>query len=333
MENYGDRDGDGFIEYQRYTDQGLLNQGWKDSWDGINFADGTLAESPIALCEVQAYAYTAYLGRALIALTNEDTDTAEVCAAKAAKLKQAFNEAFWLPDRGYFAVALDKHKKPVDALASNMGHCLWTGIIDQDKAADVVEHLMSPQMFTGWGIRTLSSEMGAYNPASYHNGSVWPHDSTIVAAGLMRYGFVEEAQRLAYGLLEAADYFGGRLPELFCGLDRERYPVPVPYPASCSPQAWASAAPVHLIRMLLRFDPILIWNELWLAPAFPPGTHFHLDNVPFAGHARISIDVDMNTESFRVEGLPDHVKLRIGSRPPLSDLFQITKSGRPTKAF
>ena len=333
MENYGDRDGDGFIEYQRYTDQGLLNQGWKDSWDGINFADGTLAESPIALCEVQAYAYTAYLGRALIALTNEDTDTAETCAAKAAKLKKAFNEAFWLPDRGYFAVALDKHKKPVDALASNMGHCLWTGIVDQDKASQVAEHLMSPQMFTGWGIRTLSSEMGAYNPASYHNGSVWPHDSTLAAAGLMRYGFVEKAQRLAYGLLEAADHFGGRLPELFCGLDRSSHPVPVPYPASCSPQAWASAAPVHLIRILLRFDPILIWDELWISPVFPPGTHLRLENVPFAGQARISIDVDMDTESFRVEGLPDHVKLRIGSRPPLSDLFQITKSGRPTKAF
>lgn len=209
-----------------------------------------------------------------------------------------------------------------------MGHCLWTGIIDHDKAADVVDHLMSPQMFTGWGIRTLSSEMGAYNPASYHNGSVWPHDSTIVAAGLMRYGFVEEAQKLAYGLLEAADHFGGRLPELFCGLDRERYPVPVPYPASCSPQAWASAAPVHLIRLLLRFDPILIWNELWLAPALPPGTHFHLDNVPFAGHARLSIDVNMNTGTLEVEGLPDHVKLHLGARPPLSDLFNLTRTER-----
>jgi hypothetical protein len=183
-------------------------------------------------------------------------------------------------------------------------------------------------MFTGWGIRTLSSEMGAYNPASYHNGSVWPHDTTIVAAGLMRYGFVEEAQKLAYALLEAADYFGGRLPELFCGFDRERYPVPVPYPASCSPQAWASAAPVHLIRLLLRFDPILIWNELWLAPALPPGTHFRLENVPFAGHARLSIDVDMNTDTVKVEGLPDHIKLHLGARPPLSDLFNLTRTAR-----
>ena len=324
IENYGDRDGDGFVEYQRYTDQGLLNQGWKDSWDGINFADGTLAEAPIALCEVQAYSYSAYLGRALIALTNGDTPTAELCAAKAATLKEAYNDRFWLPDRGYFAIALDRDKKPVDALASNMGHCLWTGIVDQDKAAQVAERLMSPEMFTGWGIRTLASTMGAYNPASYHNGSVWPHDTTLAAAGLMRYGFVEEAQTLAYALLEAADYFDGRLPELFCGLDRSSYPVPVPYPASCSPQAWASAAPVHLIRMLLRFDPILIWDELWLAPALPPGTHFRLDNVPFAGQSRLSLDIDMATDSVQVRGLPDHVKLHLGARPPLSELFDLT---------
>ncbi|MDQ0925636.1 glycogen debranching enzyme [Pseudarthrobacter sp. W1I19] len=328
MENYGDRDGDGFIEYKRHTEQGLRNQGWKDSWDGINFADGSLAEPPIALCEVQAYSYSAYLGRALIALTNGDTAMAERCSAKAHALKRAFNDRFWLPDRGYFAVALDGDKRPVDSLASNMGHCLWTGIIDEDKAASVVEHLMSPEMFTGWGIRTLASSMGAYNPASYHNGSVWPHDTTLAAAGMMRYGFVEQAQKVAYALLEAADYFGGRLPELFCGLDRRSYPVPVPYPASCSPQAWASAAPVHLIRLLLRFDPILIWNELWLAPALPPGTHFRLDNVPFAGQARISLDVDMRNDSVQVHGLPKHVGLRLGGRPPLSELFDITGSRR-----
>lgn len=328
IENYGDRDGDGFVEYQRYTDQGLLNQGWKHPWDGINFADGTLAEPPIALSEVQAYTYSAYLGRALIALASGDTGTAELCAAKAAKLKQAFNDRFWLPDRGYFAVALDRDKKPVDALASNMGHCLWTGIVDQDKAAQVAERLMSPEMFTGWGIRTLASTMGACNAASYHNGSVWPHDSTLAAAGLMRYGFIEEAQRLAYGLLEAAAYFGGRLPELFCGLDRASYPAPVPYPASCSPQAWASAAPVHLIRLLLGFDPILIWDELWLAPALPPGTRFRLDNVPFAGQTRLSLDIDTDRDSVQVEGLPDHVRLRLGTRPPLSELFGLTSSRR-----
>ena len=147
-------------------------------------------------------------------------------------LKSAFNERFWLPDRGWYALALDRDKRPVDACASNMGHCLWSGIVDEDKAARVAEHLLSPEMFTGWGVRTLSSAMGAFDPVSYHNGSVWPHDNAFVVAGLMRYGFVEEAQRIADALLQAAAHFGGRLPELFCGFDRSEYPEPVPYPTS-----------------------------------------------------------------------------------------------------
>jgi glycogen debranching enzyme len=322
MEEYGDLDGDGFIEYQRKTEKGLRNQGWKDSGDGINFADGTLAEPPIALCEVQGYAYAAYIGRALLATAAGDPATAASCVAKASTLKQAFNDQFWLADRGYFAIALDKDKKPVDALASNMAHCLWAGIVDEDKAAHVAEHLMSPEMFTGWGIRTLASNMGAYNPASYHNGSVWPHDNAIAVAGLMRHGFVDEACKVAYSLLEAADHFDGRLPELFCGLDRSKYPEPVPYPASCSPQAWASAAPVHLIRTLLRFDPGLPWNELWLAPTLPPhNTRFHFDNVPFSGDGRLSIHIDGAT--VRVRGLPDHIRLRQEPRPPLSELLNL----------
>jgi glycogen debranching enzyme len=326
MEEYGDRDGDGFIEYQRKTDHGLRNQGWKDSGDGINFADGTLAEPPIALCEVQGYAYAAYIGRALIATINGDSATADACAAKAARLKEVFNDRFWLPERGYFAVALDGDKKPVDALASNMAHCLWAGIVDDDKAADVAGHLMSPEMFTGWGVRTLASTMGAYNPASYHNGSVWPHDNALAAAGLMRYGFVNEAQKIAYGLLEAAGHFDGRLPELFCGLDRGRYPAPVPYPASCSPQAWASAAPVQLIRSLLRFDPGLPWDELWLAPTLPTdNSRFHLENVPFSGDGRLSIHIDGG--SVTVQGLPQGIVLRSEARPTLLELTKM--SSRP----
>lgn len=323
VENYGDRDGDGFIEYQRHTEHGLINQGWKDSWDGINFADGSLAHGPIALCEVQAYTYGAYVGRALMALDDGDTETADHWTAKAVRLKEAFNERFWLPDRGYFAIALDGDKNPVDALASNMGHCLWMGIVDADKAAQVAERLMSPAMFTGWGIRTLASTMGAYNPLSYHNGSVWPHDSALVAHGLMRYGFVEEACRIAYGLFEAADYFGGRLPELFCGLDRTRYPHPVPYPAACSPQAWAAATPIHLIRMLMRFDPGLPWNELWLAPELPKGFgQFRIDNVPFAGN-RLTINITQG--SITVDGLPGSVHLRLEARPALRELLNLTR--------
>lgn len=324
IENYGDRDGDGFVEYQRQTEHGLINQGWKDSWDGINFADGSLAQGPIALCEVQAYTYGAYVGRALMALHDGDAEAADRWTAKAVQLKEAFNERFWLPDRGYFAIALDGDKKPVDALASNMGHCLWMGIVDTDKATQVAEHLMSPEMFTGWGIRTLASTMGAYNPLSYHNGSVWPHDSTLAAHGLMRYGFIEEAQRIAYGLFEAAEHFGGRLPELFCGMDRTRFPSPVPYPAACAPQAWAAAAPIHLIRMLMRFDPALPWDELWVAPELPKGFgQFRVDNVPFAG-SRLTIDITKDLTT--VEGLPQHIKLRREVRPALQELLNLTRT-------
>jgi len=321
--DYGDRDGDGFIEYQRMNDQGLINQGWKDSWDGINFADGTLAEPPIALCEIQGYLYRAYLSRALLAKELEDGKGADEWVAKAAALKAEFNKRFWLPDRGYFAIALDKDKRPVDSCASNMGHCLWSGIVDDDKAASVAEHLMSPEMFTGWGVRTLASDMGAYNPASYHNGSVWPHDNALIAAGLMRYGFVEAARRIAFGLFEAADCFGDRLPELFCGFDRNEYVEPVMYPNSCSPQAWAAATPLSLIRTLLRFDPSVPTRELWLAPAFPPDFgDLRVDNVPFAG-SRLTIEVD--DDRTRLTGLPDNMTLHREARPVHADLARASR--------
>ncbi|MCW3767066.1 glycogen debranching N-terminal domain-containing protein [Paenarthrobacter ureafaciens] len=320
MEKYGDRDGDGFIEYQRPNPHGLINQGWKDSWDGINFADGTMAEAPIALCEVQAYAYAAYVGRSLLARAAGDTAVERRCADRAEALKEAFNKTFWLPDEGYYALALDKDKKPVDSCTSNMGHCLWVGIVDEDKAPLVAERLMSPEMFTGWGIRTLASDMGAYNPVSYHNGSVWPHDTAIVATGLMRYGFVEEASRVASGLFDAAKHFGGRLPELFCGFDRSDFPEPVPYPTACSPQAWAAAAPVQLARILLRFDPDFTRDVLHLAPILPAsfGT-FSADNV-LLGDSRITIEAAGPTGS--VAGLPESLRLRNDPRPPLAgDLF------------
>ncbi len=269
VERYGDADGDGFVEYARTTERGLVNQGWKDSWDGINFADGRMAEAPIALAEVQGYTYAAYLARARLAEGAGDPATAERCFARARALKQAFNDAFWLPDRGWFAVGLDRDKRPIDALTSNIGHCLWTGIIDEDKAQSVADHLLSDEMFTGWGIRTLSTAMTAYNPVSYHNGSVWPHDNALCVAGLMRYGFVDHAQRVAEGILDAAAHFGDRLPELFCGLSRSEFPAPVPYPTSCSPQAWAAAAPLEMLRALLRFDPQLSADRVWCDPAVP----------------------------------------------------------------
>ena len=269
IENYGDADGDGFVEYHRKTNQGLANQGWKDSWDGINFADGTIAEPPIALAEVQGYVYAAYRVRAELADNAGDHSGARLWRKKAKQLKRAFNEQFWLPDQGWFAVGLDRDKRPIDSLTSNIGHCLWTGIVDNDKAASVARHLMSDDMFSGWGIRTLAQSMAAYNPMSYHNGSVWPHDNAICAAGLMRYGYVEHAQRVAEAILEAAEHFSYRLPELFCGFSRQEFGAPVPYPTSCSPQAWAAAAPLLLVHTLLRFIPDMPAGQLWCAPALP----------------------------------------------------------------
>ena len=325
IEHYGDRDGDGFVEYLRPNDHGLINQGWKDSWDGINFADGTIAEPPIALCEVQAYVYSAYIGRSLLAHWSGDTALEQHWAERGAALKTAFNEKFWLPEKGYFAVALDKDKRPVDACTSNMGHCLWLGIVDEDKAQSVVEHLMSPQMFTGWGIRTLASDMGAYNPVSYHNGSVWPHDSALVATGLMRYGYVEEARRVATALFDAAEHFDGRLPELFCGFDRGELPGPVPYPTACSPQAWAAAAPIQLIRALLRFDPVHTRGVVHLAPILPEGMgNFQAENV-LMNSSRITIRAHGTHGS--IDGLPPGLKLLAEPRPPLS-----YPPGAPAKA-
>ncbi len=269
IENYGDRDGDGFVEYARLTSHGLVNQGWKDSFDGITFADGRVAEPPIALAEVQGYVYAAYVARSHFAYEAGDEQLSAHWARKAAELKRAFNEKFWLPDKGWFAVGLDAEKRPIDSLASNMGHCLWTGIVDEDKAARVGELLVSPEMFSGWGVRTLATSMAAYNPMSYHNGSVWPHDNAILATGLMRYGMVDSAQRVAQGILAAAASFEGSLPELFCGFDRSEYAVPLPYPTSCSPQAWAAATPVQLLRTLLRIDPWFSRNTVWFDPAWP----------------------------------------------------------------
>lgn len=316
IEKYGDKDGDGFVEYLRPNEHGLVNQGWKDSWDGINFADGTIAEAPIALCEVQAYVYAAYLGRSLLAHWSGDSALEQHWAGKAAAFKEEFNKTFWLPDKGYFAVALDKDKRPVDALTSNIGHCLWTGIVDEDKAQSVMENLMSPQMFTGWGIRTLASDMGAYNPVSYHNGSVWPHDTALVATGLMRYGFVDEARRVAMGIFDAAEHFDGRLPELFCGFDRGEFPGPVPYPTACSPQAWAAAAPVQLARILLRFDPVFTRGVVHLAPILPESVgSFRAENV-LLDTSRVTINAAGSSGT--IEGLPPGLKLLAQPRPPLA---------------
>jgi len=308
IEKYGDADGDGFVEYQRATDRGLINQGWKDSWDGITFADGRTAEAPIALCEVQGYVYAAYLARALLAEEAGDQEGTRRWREKAARLKRDFNERFWLPGRGWYALGLDRGKRPIDSLASNMGHLLWTGIVDEDKAATVADRLLSPEMFSGWGVRTLATTMGAYNPMSYHNGSVWPHDNGIIAAGLMRYGFVEHAQRVACAVLDAAAEFDGRLPELMCGFDRSQYPRPIPYPTACSPQAWAAATPVELLRVLLRAEPCLPCGRIRLDPALPPRFGaVQLRDVPLGG---ATINIGVRDGRPQVSGIPEGVQVR-----------------------
>ncbi|NUT46469.1 MAG: amylo-alpha-1,6-glucosidase, partial [Saccharothrix sp.] len=274
VDGYGDRDGDGFVEYRRATGRGLANQGWKDSPDGVNDAFGRLAVPPIALCEVQGYVYAALLGRAELAEGFGDEPTAARLRGRAEELRRRFAEAFWLPDRGWYAVALDGREHPVDALTSNTAHCLWTGIATDEHAAALIRRLAEPDMDTGYGLRTLASSMGAYNPMSYHNGSVWPHDTAIAVAGLLRYahlpGAVELAHRLADGLLDAAASFGGRLPELYCGFARDEFSPPVPYPTSCSPQAWASAAPLLLVRSCLGLEPHLPRRTLATRPHLPP---------------------------------------------------------------
>jgi glycogen debranching enzyme len=257
IDAYGDRDGDGYIEYQRGVDEtGLDNQCWKDSWDSIRFSDGRMSVLPRATCELQGYAYDAKMRGARMAREIwNDPALAESLEASAADLKQRFNRDFWLNDRGYFALALNGDKQPVDALTSNIGHLLWSGIVDDDKAQQVAGHLLSPRMFSGWGIRTMAEGEGAYNPIGYHVGTVWPHDNSLIAMGLRRYGFHNEAARVSQTMIEASTYFDARLPEAFAGYPRELTHYPTEYPTACSPQAWATGTPLLLIRTILGLEP------------------------------------------------------------------------------
>ncbi|MGQ0432166.1 MAG: amylo-alpha-1,6-glucosidase [Microthrixaceae bacterium] len=290
--DFGDLDGDGYVEYQCRSDRGLANQGWKDSWDAVRHVDGSLATAPIALCEVQGYVYAAYIARAHFADEAGDTVTARRYAAKAADLRQRFNEDFWLEEHGWYAFALDADNQPVNALTSNMGHCMWTGIIDPARAELVAEHLLADELFSGWGIRTLATSMTAYNPVSYHNGSVWPHDNAICAAGLARYGHMEAAQRVIGAQLDVASAYRHRLPELFAGFERGNPSTPATYPTSCSPQAWAAAAPLLWLRSLLRLDPSAPASAVWIDPVLPPWIRrLRVDGIAIAGE-RLTVEVE-----------------------------------------
>jgi glycogen debranching enzyme len=252
----GDRDGDGFVEYQRRSTHGLDNQNWKDSWNSMVFRDGSCADPPIAPVEVQGYVYDAKLRAAELArCVWGDEKTAVKLEREAAALRERFDAAFWLPELGWYALALDGDKRQVDALGSNMGHLLWSGIVPLERIAAVAERLTSPPLWSGWGIRTLAADEAAFDPLEYHNGTVWPHDNSLIAYGLARSGCVEEAQHLMRPLLDAAPYFEHRLPELFAGFERSGDAPPGIVPTSASPQAWAAATPVLLLRALLGLEP------------------------------------------------------------------------------
>ncbi|MGC4838450.1 glycogen debranching N-terminal domain-containing protein [Micromonospora vinacea] len=266
---YADLNSTGYIWYQRRNRAtGLDNQCWKDSWDSISYADGRLPGFPRATCETQGYAYDAKIRGARLARTFwGDPAFADRLESEAAALYERFNREFWLEDRGFYALALDHDGTPVDSLSSNIGHLLWSGIVPPERAPRVVEHLMGPALFSGWGVRTFAEGQRRYNPLGYHNGTVWPFDNSFIAWGLRRYGFGNEAARIAEGILSAATYFEGRLPEAFGGFDRDTTRFPIRYPTAGSPQAWSSGACMLLIRTMLGINPHE--DHLAVDPALP----------------------------------------------------------------
>ncbi|MGQ0679018.1 MAG: amylo-alpha-1,6-glucosidase [Actinomycetota bacterium] len=289
--HHGDRDGDGFVEYSKRSPAGLSNQGWKDSEDCIVHADGSLAQGPIALVEVQGYVYLAKHRLAGVYEALGDPATAGTLRREAAALREAFEEAFWMPEEGTYALALDGKKRQVKGITSNPAHCLYCGIVGDRRAQQVGERLMAPDMFSGWGIRTLSKESPAYNPMGYHLGSVWPHDNVIAAAGLKRYGMVEATERIATALFDAAvQARDTRLDELYCGFDRRRGLGPVAYPVACRPQAWAAAVPIMLVQSFLGISADAPSNVLTInKPSLPAWLdRVQLDNLR-VGNSRLGL--------------------------------------------
>lgn len=269
IDQFADLQGNGYVSYSRRNGRtGLENQCWKDSWDSISYHDGTIPGLPRATCELQGYAYDAKRRGARLARTVwGDRDLAERLEQEARGLKERFNRDFWIEGHDYFAVALDADGSQVDSLTSNIGHLLWSGIVDDEKAQSIAQHLMSDRLFSGWGIRTMATSEARYNPVGYHVGTVWPFDNSIIAWGLRRYGFKDEAARIAEGILDAARYFDGRLPEAFAGYPRNYTLFPVRYPTACVPQAWSAGAPLLLLRAILGLEPV--GDHLVVDPAVP----------------------------------------------------------------
>jgi glycogen debranching enzyme len=293
LREHGDPDGDGFIEYLKDSERGLDNQGWKDSHDGIQFADGRLAIPPIALAEVQGYAYDAAVRGAEL-LERFGRPGAETWRRWAQELAARFRATYWITDEhgAYPAIALDGDNQPVDGPASNMGHLLATGLLSDEEARLVGDRLASPQLSSGWGLRTLATTSAGFNPVSYHVGSVWPHDTCIAVWGLAATHQIDAATLLLRGLVDTAPGFNYRLPELFAGFARDDVPFPVPYPAACRPQAWAAGGALLLLRACLRLQPDLPAGRLTIAPLRPlPFRFLEVEGLPVAGRT-LSVRVD-----------------------------------------
>ncbi len=292
IDKYGDLDGDGFVEYLRRSPKGLTNQGWKDSWDANMHRDGSIAQPPIALCEVQGYVYDAKYRLSSLLRGFGDVKTADRLKREALELARRFDRAFWVPSRGYYAMALDCDKRPLEVISSNPGHLLFTRIINKERARIVSNRLMRDDMFSGWGWRTMSQDERIFNPLSYHRGSVWPHDNSIIAHGMavneMRQGALRVLTSLFQAALAFRDY---RLPELFCGVQRREFDRPVQYPVSCSPQAWASGALFLILTSVLGLRPSAPRKELNIInPELPEWLeHLHIRNL-CVGNSRVGLD-------------------------------------------
>ena len=300
---YGDIDGDGFVESARLSSRGLVQQGWKDSWDAISHADGSLPEPPIALCEVQAYAYAAKQAGGKLATLLGHTDYARALLDQARALREKFNATYWCEDLSIFAVALDNKKRPCRIVASNAGHCLFGGIATEEYAKRVANRLLSEDCYSGWGVRTLSTREVRYNPMSYHNGSVWPHDNAILAAGLANYGLKDAVNRIITGLFDASMFFEfHRMPELFCGFSRREGEGPTLYPAACAPQAWAAAAGFMLLQASLGLAVDATADQVRFAsPMLPPFLdEIRLQNLR-VGNASLDLVVDRSFRGIGVE--------------------------------
>ncbi len=305
MDEYGDLDGDGFVEYASHGNRGLVQQGWKDSNDSIFHSDGALAEPPIALCEVQGYVYAAKLAAARLSGALGDRDRCAALESQAAQLRERFEEAFWCEDLGTYALALDGKKRPCRVRSSNAGHCLYTGIARPQRGKITAHTLLQADFFSGWGIRTLASGEGRYNPLSYHNGSVWPHDNALIASGLTRYGFKNLAGKILLALLDVSSMMElNRLPELFCGLERRPGEGPTLYPVACSPQAWAAAAPFLLIQSCLGLTVRGDQNRVVLErPCLPEGIpHLSIRGLR-VGDASVDLLFERQAETVRMQVL------------------------------